>query len=300
VLWDWKRGEELAHHHLAITSDVPVLANFSPDGRRVAVREILHDLSWNESESHRHLEGSFGCFRQDKGKASPLGPSAFFPDGRILAAAGVRPGKVYLWDLAASGVLATLDTQAAFCLCVAVSPDGRMLAAAADKNAQLWDVQKRALATSLQGHSDFVRCLAFSNDSKTLASASSDGTLILWDVEAGRARATLRGHKGGVSWLAISPDDKTVASAGRDGTIKLWDLRSGEEKTTLKGHAGWVTSVAFSPDGRTLASTSEDGTLRLWRGAADEEVQSGLATEASAPSAGSPRQSGPDVASPKP
>ena len=280
VIWDWRRGEEFAHSHLTITNDPPELAIFSPDGGRIAVRDFLYDLTWDESTSHRHLDGSWRGL--SKSEAGPLGPGEFFPDGSTLATAGFIGGKINLWNVAqrrgseppAPGIQATLDTQAKFCLFVAVSPDAKILAAAADQSIQLWDTGSCTLTTTLTGHTDFVRCIAFSHNGKTMASAASDGTVRLWDVGAAAARATLRGHNGGVSWVAISPDDKTVASAGRDGTIRLWDLRSGEEKTTLRGHGGWVTSVAFSPDGRTLASTSEDGTVRLWKSDSDEDGKS--------------------------
>ena len=279
VIWDWRRGEELAHSHLTITNDPPELAIFSPDGGRIAVRDYLFDLTWDESKSHRHLDGSWRGL--SRSHAGPLGPGEFFPDGSTLAAAGFIDGKIELWNVeqrrgsepSAPGIQATLDTQAQFCLFVAVSPDAKILAAAADQSIQLWDTGSCTLTKTLTGHTDFVRCIAFSRNGKTMASAASDGTVRLWEVGAATARATLRGHNGGVSWVAISTDDKTVASAGRDGTIRLWDLRSGEEKTTLRGHGGWVTSVTFSPDGRTLASTSEDGTVRLWPGASDEETQ---------------------------
>jgi WD40 repeat protein len=299
ILWDWKQGIRLKHRNLnRLGLDTAVCPAFSPDGRLLAVREELMNVTWMLTgkfppdipcESLRLNED----LPRPQQSLCPVGPGAFFPDGKTLATPDLVHGRVELWNVPEGSRRDKFPTQATFCLCVAVSPDGSMLAVAADQNVQLWSADGRKwkdlgahsdfadelldlldvphdLARDLGGHTDFVRSVLFSHDGNTLVSASSDGTVKLWDVDTWAERATLRGHKGGVSWVAISPDDKTIASAGRDGTIKLWDLESGEEKTTLKGHASWVTSVAFSPDGLTLASTSEDGTLRLWKGATDQ------------------------------
>ncbi len=275
ILWDLERAAQLKDRKLlGIHLDTGVCPAFSPDGRLLAVRAELMNVTRMVTErfppdipyESQRLTGNLRLpFR-------PAGPGMFFPDGQTLTIPDLLSATVELWNIPQGSQRDTFHTQQTFCLCVAVAADGSTLAAAADQHVQLWSAEGHRLK-DLQGHKDYVRCVTFSHDAKTLASASSDGTVRLWNVETGAARATLRGHNGGVSWVAISPDDKTVASAGRDGTIRLWDLRSGEEKTTLRGHGGWVTSVAFSPDGRTLASTSEDGTLRLWRGAEDENIE---------------------------
>ena len=141
VIWDWKRGGELAHDHLEMKTERPVLVAYSPDGRSLAVREDLRELSWSEYESNRQLELRM-CGGYRANTPITLGPGAFLSGGETYAAGGFSDGKVYLWNGAASDVPAVLDTGTACCLCVAASPDGKLLAAAAGKCVQIWDAQE--------------------------------------------------------------------------------------------------------------------------------------------------------------
>jgi len=283
VLWDWKRGKELANFYRGMPYYEAMLSpSFSPDGKLLALGNMAWELDLDSRDKHL----TYGWCRDSRAYSDQnkmVGPAAFAPDHKTVATPGIMEGSVELWAIGPrgrpSGHQATLKGDAEYCLAVAFSPDCKTLAAAMDRSVQLWDVDGRKLKNVLRGHTDFVRSVVYSRDGKTLVSASSDGTVKLWDVDTGNVRVTLQGHKEGVSSVAISPDDKTVASAGRDAAVKLWDLAGGEEKATLRGHTGWVVSVAFSPDGRTLASGSADGTVRLWKGASDEELQRRMADD---------------------
>ena len=67
---------------------------------------------------------------------------------------------------------------------VAISPDGRTLASAADDGTiSLWDVAaRRRLGPPLSGHDRPVMDVAFSPDGTLLASGGDDATVRLWDV----------------------------------------------------------------------------------------------------------------------
>ncbi|HLW64382.1 MAG TPA: WD40 repeat domain-containing protein, partial [Gemmataceae bacterium] len=62
---------------------------------------------------------------------------------------------------------------------LAISPDGRTLAAAIRKEIKLWDVGTGELKRTLRGHENWVLSIAFSADGKALVSGGSDGTR-LW------------------------------------------------------------------------------------------------------------------------
>jgi WD40 repeat protein len=66
---------------------------------------------------------------------------------------------------------------------VAISPGGKLLAAAYDDNViHLWDVASKQEITSLDGHTDLITDLVFTLDGKMLFSTSLDGTIRIWGV----------------------------------------------------------------------------------------------------------------------
>lgn len=156
---------------------------------------------------------------------------------------------------------------------VAMSPDRRLLAAAADTAAGavwLWD---RWAATSkpmlsLHGHQAPVECLAFGPGSKVLASAGNDRVVRLWDVDTSSPRelCTLDGHASPIQSLEFSPDGRLLVSAGSDGILHVWGLGKlwYEPRLRLECHAGRIASARFSADGRALATGGDDRRVNVW------------------------------------
>jgi WD40 repeat protein len=149
--------------------------------------------------------------------------------------------------------------------CLAISPDGRTLAAAGwDRHVRLWDLPTGRLRATLEEHSYGVICVAYSPDGKTLASGSYDTTVVLWDVETHQVTTKLSGRTGPIWAVAFSPDSKMLATGSQDNAVQLWNLATGQSVATLLGHKGGALSVAFSPDGQTVASGSYDGMVKIW------------------------------------
>ncbi|MHC1763360.1 MAG: WD40 repeat domain-containing serine/threonine protein kinase [Verrucomicrobiia bacterium] len=71
-------------------------------------------------------------------------------------------------------------------------------------------------------------------------------------------------HPGGLLDLAIAPDHQTLATAGVDQSVRLWDLSRRREIRRYQGNTHEVWAVAFSPDGQQLASGGRDGSVRFW------------------------------------
>ncbi|WP_042410154.1 nSTAND1 domain-containing NTPase [Streptacidiphilus carbonis] len=204
---------------------------------------------------------------------------AFGHGGRLLAAVGPDDG-VHLWntaDPAHPQALPTLRGLRAKAVTVAVSADGRKVAAAAaDGSIRLWDLDSTDLAGQAlpatgerTGAGQAAESLAFTPDSRTLA-AGEDPGVRLWDVAVpGRplALAVLNTPSSIVFSVALSPDGRTLAAGtGAGHEIYLWNIADPVHPRSngapLTGPTTWVNTVAFSPDGRTLAAGSSDG--RLW------------------------------------
>jgi WD40 repeat protein len=147
---------------------------------------------------------------------------------------------------------------------LALSPDGKLLAAVSRDTVRLLETATARQRARLSGHDGAIAALAFSADGRLLASAGADGTVQLWDPAAGRAVRQLRGHTRAVRAVAFAPDGKLLASAGEDGTLRFWDVASGQPLRQVKVSKQGLFAVAFAPDGKTLATGGGDKTVRLW------------------------------------
>ena len=170
--------------------------------------------------------------------------------------------------------------------CVALSPDGSMIAAGGSANlVKLWslpggdvimasDGKNEDGAGPVERHTRNIWAVAFSHDGAKLAAGGEDRAIRVWDVGKPIEPLILRGHEGGVSCVGFSLDDKWIASGGGwdDGTVRLWDPTTGELLLTYRGHKTSVKDLAVSPDGNHIASADWDGVIRIWHALTGQEV----------------------------
>jgi WD40 repeat protein len=169
---------------------------------------------------------------------------------------------------------ATREWQTAGVGRVAISPDGRTVAAAVTGNTiQLWDVasgkEQASLKTSYGAHS-----LAFSPDGENLASGMAYNNVKVWHVAKRESTTLLDNPKPKrqsildfVSPMVVfSSDGKMLASGGKCiREIRLWNVTTGKQTAAFEGHDEFgVRALAFTPDGKTLASVGADGSFTLW------------------------------------
>lgn len=170
---------------------------------------------------------------------------------------------------------------------VALSPDGRWLAAAGERGTLL--LYNRAggqLVQPLKGHdvaADDVWAAVFHPSQPWLYSAGEDGQIIRWALSKDGQSATelQRWSADSQVWaLALTPDGATLASGHSDGKIRVWRAADGTLLKTLEGHNLAIANfgLAFSPDGTRLVSAGYDETVRLWDWAKGEsQTLSGVA-----------------------
>jgi WD40 repeat protein len=225
---------------------------------------------------------------------------AFSGDGTLLLS-GSWDGTVKLWHLESGKVRLTLAPQAMHVLAVAISPDGKTLAAgiwrqgSLDTEVLAWDSGTGTLKRKLEIQAG-VYALAFSPDGRTLAvgggafdlmlppdappgkiqgGREAVGSLTLWEPETASIKRSWKANPSAVFSVAFSGDGRTLATGSADSTARLWEVDSGNLRRAFVGHKGWVHAVALSPDGRTLATGGgrRDHTVRLWDVGTGEERQ---------------------------
>ncbi|TAN47233.1 MAG: hypothetical protein EPN21_17985 [Methylococcaceae bacterium] len=156
---------------------------------------------------------------------------------------------------------------------VAVSPDGKLLAAAGERaTLLLFDAAGGQLLRRLEGHDSKagnfgdVRSVVFAPQGRWLFSGGEDGRIIRWSLPTGDKLGQWQAADA-VKALALSPDGTVLASGGANGKIGLWSAAEGKLLSTLEGHTRAIAApngLAFAPDGNRLASASFDKTARIW------------------------------------
>jgi len=164
-------------------------------------------------------------------KGQSMGPLAFSPDGKTLAATGFKKGRgeLLFYD-PATGKPAAVRWPGREGGCgVRFSPDGKALAVGGSGAVRVWGFPKGdklhefPLPRSKWGGVGRAKCVAFSPDGKRLAAALSG---------------------------AGGPHERSGP------LVRVWDLATGKLVFSAKDEADAnATAVAFSPNGRLLAFT---------------------------------------------
>jgi WD40 repeat protein len=197
---------------------------------------------------------------------------AFAPDGQSLASCG-NDYTVRLWELPGGRELrqfghhparASADSPARTVHSVALSPDGKKLAAGFGDNAvYVWETATGKQLYHLQGHTGPIRAVAFAPDGKTLASGSGDQSIRLWDPATGKLLRAVAGQEP-ITTLAFAPNSQFLLAGTAYGSVRVFQVANGAELRVIEGHKGPINTVSWSPDGHTAASAGADKVVRLW------------------------------------
>jgi len=262
----------------------PAIVNalaFTPDGKHL-VAGGHHELTVWSINSGKLVKRLFT-------RAERAYAMSFLPDGK-LAVAGGRPGQegdVRIYDLNAKGKIedgveildgvndAKVLVKHLFdgddsVLCLAISPDGKTLAAGGcDRAVRVFDLSdgldKAKLTQTVENHADWVLGCTLTADGKYLITAGRDKTAKVWDLKAKESVVTFPEHQNIVYAVAVKSDGSTGFSVGADKNIRSWKPSGeGKQVKSVGGHGDEVFKIVASPKQPVLATASADKSVRLW------------------------------------
>ncbi|MBA3936660.1 MAG: caspase family protein [Planctomycetes bacterium] len=169
-------------------------------------------------------------------------------DGRLAVTAG-GDGAILVWDLAEGRIDTRFhlpfaaDGGPAEVSSLAVSNDGRWLAAGGDSAIRLYDLPNRRRVATWQAHTGGVMSLDFSADGLWLVSGGFDRLVKLWSVETHELVRAFAGHAQGVHHvdLHLEGDVGRIVSADYAGHVKLWDWQKNTPGLFARGDAALAT-----------------------------------------------------------
>ncbi|MFL5339513.1 MAG: sigma-70 family RNA polymerase sigma factor, partial [Gemmataceae bacterium] len=151
---------------------------------------------------------------------------------------------------------------------VAISPDGRLVAAHTNVGTRVWELASfkdvQSWSSQQEGHLQFLpnsRTLVFSGNGL----GHTGHAVRFFDALAGKEVRVFDGHYHLVTAAAFTPDGQTIitGSQGGDGALRAWSSDGRLSGRTTESWALWATALAVSPDGRTVA-TPEGWGIGFW------------------------------------
>ena len=164
--------------------------------------------------------------------------------------------------------------SAAYLRALALSPDGKHLAASDDNGLRIWNVATGALEhshTEIAPLGSYLRPIAYTPDGTAIVEGGSNMTSVsLWDPVADTLTFVTPGPANALKFL---PDGRLVIAqqfqSQSQTTVEIVTL-AGHIDRQITGIAN-VAALAVSPDGQTIAAAGVDGTFtpayiaRTWR-----------------------------------
>jgi WD40 repeat protein len=231
---------------------------------------------------------------------------ALSPDGKVLATAGFAADlfpderdnalgpQVRLWDAATGKMLRTADAPGRPVRSLSFSPDGALLAGAADNQIWLWQASTGKRVRRLVGHKEPVRAVYFSRDGRLLHSLgfvprirlvlhADGGELCRWDVATGkllrswqyraneRAAPMTAGPREELEGLGLSPDGALLLKLvrrsdvngptvnDRDCVLRICEVAGGKQRAEVPGLRHYPFPPMAAPASRRFAVSQPGG-----------------------------------------
>jgi WD40 repeat protein len=229
---------------------------FSPDGTQLAASGYYEVTLW-DVESGRLVRRIGGLPERIS--------SIAWNKNNLIAVGGGSPsqwGGVFLIDPAAEFKVQLLTDLPDTALCVAFSPNGKLLAACGgDRSIRLFETGTGKVTRLFRQHSDLIQTVAFSHDGKRLVSASRDRTSRVFSIHDGEVLTAYDEHEAPVVTAGFSPDGATVFSIARGRPVHSWSAGNGKQNAQFTDAGRDMQVLLDTAFGLITGST--DGVVRL-------------------------------------
>ena len=150
------------------------------------------------------------------------------PDGTTLLSSQ-ETSLITVWDVQSGHRLKTVPGigDAYWLRSVSFSPDGRLLAAAADQTVKIWDVISGQVLRTFTSHTGRPWPVAFSADQRLLACGTDEGTIVLWEMQTGQHLLTLRSDR---PYERMNISGVTGITSGQRASLKALGAIEEEER----------------------------------------------------------------------
>ena len=264
-IWRLASGEkvhQIPAHSAAVTAIV-----FSPCSQR------LLSCGQDRVAAEWHLETGDSLHRFEGRLTALLGTVAYRP---AVGAKLVQPivvgqddGQLVIWELeSARPQFITSEPCEAF-MAIAVSSDGRYLAASEVTNAvSVWEIQSRSRLCQLTEPQAPVEALIF-QPHKAEIITGCDYSVKLWRLPAGQCLQVWRSDRHPARRLALSAEPLQLLSSHDDHTLRCWQFSLTRQRWLPQARVQIpepaMTRVLTSSQPATyLAVGSETGKIHLW------------------------------------
>jgi WD40 repeat protein len=184
-----------------------------------------------------------------------------------------------LWEVATGKQIRTLPAESTGTLRLAFSPDGRLLATAANSGlVQLWEAATGKEVAQFQTARRNPNTVLFSGDGRSLVLSGAASSISVWDVRTGKELLPDRGHTEAILQCSLLPDGQTAITGSGYSPARQWDLATGKEVRRLPPHFPSDYGAIVSPDGKVAVSFIRQrvpntvGGVRLWEFATGKEI----------------------------
>lgn len=266
-VWRLASGEQL--HQIAAHGAAITAIAFSPCSRWLTTcGDDCAAIEWESStgEPLRRFQGRLTNW---------LGTVAYLPTmtgtGVQAVVVGRDEGHLVIWDIQSARPLRIITDPCDLVMAVALSPNGRYLAASDVSNTlSIWHVASRSRLHQLSVSQAPIESLVFSPDSTGLMTGC-DYAVQFWHVKSGECLRSWRSDRHPVITLALASNPRQLLSGHRDQTIRCWRPAAARnpwlphERLQLAGDQP-IQVITASFHGRYWAIGTETGMVQVWQG----------------------------------